>query len=66
MEREIDEEKQVDVRSGAEEVRAPEKPLSAGRGGVTLEPGDVRHPSTGVTHQEKLGGWVGMCELSHT
>ena len=56
MEREIDEEKQVDVRSGAEEVRAPEKPLSAGRGGVTQEPGDVRHPSTGVTHQE--GGVV--------
>jgi len=52
MERETDEEEQVDVRSGAEPVQAPEKPLSAGPGGVTQEPG----PSTGVTHQE--GGVV--------
>ena len=56
MERESDEAEQVDMRSGAEPVQAPEKPLSAGPGGVTQEPGDVRHPSTGVTHQE--GGVV--------
>jgi hypothetical protein len=40
MERESDEEEQIDVRSGAEVVQVPEKPLSAGPGGVTPEPGE--------------------------
>jgi hypothetical protein len=56
MERESDETDQVDEQAASEAAEAPEKPCGVGRGGVTQEPGDVRHPSTGVTHQE--GGVV--------
>jgi len=43
MERESDEkteEGQLDAPSASEPVETPEKPLSAGRGGVTQQPGD--------------------------
>jgi hypothetical protein len=49
-EREYDEMEPAAVRSKA--LEAPEKPISAGRGGVTRDPADVRQPPAPVTHQE--------------
>jgi hypothetical protein len=46
-------ERQGDV---AEAVEEPEKPICAGRGGVTHDTADVRHPPPPVTHQK--GGVV--------
>jgi hypothetical protein len=54
IERETDETEQVDEQSTAETLEAPEKPISAGRGGVTREPADVRQPPAPVTHQEAV------------
>ena len=44
LDREPDETDQVGAQSAAEPIEVPEKPIGAGRGGVTREPADVPTP----------------------
>jgi len=52
VERESDETERVAAQLASEPVEVPEKPISAGRGGVTQDPVDVLDPPAPVTHQE--------------